>query len=342
MKICIVGAGAIGGYLGTRLALAGEEVTYLARGENLAAIRDHGMRILHGDGREEIVQRNVSATDWGGAGEYDLVILTVKAHQLGEIADRIESLCHADTVILPMQNGLPFWYFSNHGGELEGRSLEAVDPGGKISAAIDARRIIGCVVFIAAMRVGPGVVRYMGSNRFPMGELDGRTTPRIEKISAAFVRAGFEAPIHADIRDEVWLKLWGNVSFNPISSLTHATLSVICTDPDGRSLAARMMAETQAIAEKLGIRFRLSIDQRLDGAARVGCHKTSMLQDVEAGRALELDALVGSVVELGALVGVATPTIHAIYQAAKLLDRSMLADRVSVRTVPLGDELTSI
>lgn len=336
MKICIVGAGAIGGYLGTRMALSGEDVTYLARGENLAAIRNNGMCILHGDGREEIVQQNVSATDWEGAGKYDLVVLTIKAHQLGAIAGRIESLCHEDTVVLPMQNGLPFWYFSKHGGELDGRSLEAIDPGGRISAAIDARRIIGCVVFIAAMRIAPGVVRYMGSNRFPMGELDGKTTPRIEKISAAFVRAGFEAPIHADIRDEVWLKLWGNVSFNPISSLTHATLSVICTDPDGRDLAARMMGETQAVAAKLGIKFRLSINQRLDGAARVGRHKTSMLQDVEAGRALELDAVVGSVVELGGIVGVPTPTIHAIYQAAKLLDRSMLADRVGVRAVPLG------
>ena len=335
MRFCIVGAGAIGGFLGARLSMAGEEVTFLARGENLAALQSEGLKIVHGDGREEIA-RDVKATGWDGAGKYDVVILTIKAHQLAAVADRVESLCHEGTVVMPLQNGLPFWYFNNHGGELSGRAIESVDPGGKIRDAIDTRRIIGAVVFVAAIRAGPGVVRYMGNNRFPMGELDGTRSERIERIAKAFERAGFEAPIHDDIRAEVWLKLWGNVSFNPISALTHAPLSTICTDPDGRDIAARMMTEAQAVAQKLGITFRTTIDKRIEGARMVGRHKTSMLQDVEAGRVLELDALVGSVVEMGRIVGVPTPTIHTIHQAARLLDRSMQADRVAVRTVPLA------
>ena len=327
MRFCIVGAGAIGGYLGARLALAGEEVAFIARGANQAAIRSAGLTIDHGDGRVEVA-RNVEAVDWDGAGKHDVVILALKANQLTEVATRIEPLCHANTVVIPMQNGLPFWYFSGHGGTLEGRAIESVDPGGTIRDAIDARRIIGCVVFVAAMRVAPGVVRPSGNNRFPMGELDGSQSARIGAIAQAFERAGFEAPITADIRAEVWLKLWGNASFNPISALTHAPLSTICADPDGRDLVVRMMRETQAVAEKLGVRFAYSIDKRIEGAARVGRHKTSMLQDVEAGRALEIEALVGSVVEMGELVGVPTPTIRAILQAARLLDRSMRADRI--------------
>jgi 2-dehydropantoate 2-reductase len=334
MRICIVGAGAIGGYLGARLALAGEDVTFIARGENLAAIRANGVRILHPDGEQAA---RVDATDdFETAGRFDAVMITLKTHQVAQVAARIESLCDADTVVVPMQNGLPFWYFNGHGGALAGRALESVDPGGAIRDAIPTRRIIGCVVFIAAQRVAPGVVRYMGNNRFTIGELDGSHSPRIAAISQAFARAGFEAPILEDIRSEVWLKIWGNVSFNPISALTHATLSDICGDADGRDLVTRMMAETQAVAQKLGVTFRLSIDKRIDAAARVGRHKTSMLQDVEAGQSLAIDALVGSVVEVGALVGVPTPAIHAIYQATKVLDRAMRAEGVAFKPVPLA------
>ena len=324
MKFCIVGAGAIGGYLAARLALAGEEVTVLARGANLDAIRSQGLRMTF-EGREQVAPVRAAATA-AEAGTFDVVLLTLKAHQLAAFAPQVEALCGPDTVVIPMQNGVPFWYFTGYGGELDGRAIESVDPGGRIRDAIPARRIVGCVVFIAAQRDGPGHVRHTGNNLVPMGEIDGTRTERIERIAAAFTRAGFESPILDDIRSEVWVKLWGNASFNPISALTRAPLSTICTDEDGRNLAARMMGETQAVGEKLGAKFRVSIEKRIGAAARVGPHKTSMLQDVEAGRALEIDALVGSVVELGALVGVETPTIRAIYEAARLLDRTLAAN----------------
>jgi 2-dehydropantoate 2-reductase len=326
MRICVVGAGAIGGLAGASLALAGHEVTFIARGANRDAINQRGLRVTYADGRVATARANAT-DDFARAGTFELVILALKAHQLGEVAAQVESLCRADTVVLPMQNGIPFWYFHRHGGALEGRAVESVDPGGRIRAAIDPRRIVGCVIFVAAERVAPGEVRHTGYDRLPMGELDGSRSPRIERIARAFEEAGFKAPILDDIRSEVWVKLWGNASFNPISALTRATLVDICTDPDGRELAARIMEETQAVAAKLGIAFRVTIDKRIEGAARVGPHKTSMLQDVEAGRRLELDALVGSVVELGGIVGVPTPTLRAIYQAARLLDRTIRRDR---------------
>ena len=319
MRTCIVGAGAIGGYLAARLALSGADTTVIARGDNLAAIRAHGLRMIH-EGREQAVPVR-AVESFEEAGRFDLVLLTLKAHQLAEVAPRIESLCGPDTVVMPMQNGIPFWYFEGFAGELAGRTIESVDPGGRIRAAIPPRRIVGCVVFLAAERDGPGRVRHTGNNLMPMGELDGSRTGRIERIAAAFAHAGFEAPILDDIRSEVWVKIWGNASFNPISALTRAGLSTICGDEDGRELAARMMAETQAVGEKVGAKFRVTIDKRIAAAARVGAHKTSMLQDLEAGRALEIDALVGSVLELGKIVGVETPTIRAIYQAVRLLDR---------------------
>ena len=320
MKFCIVGAGAIGGYLGARLALAGEEVAFIARGANRDAIEARGIRVVYPD-REEVAPAR-AFDSFERAGKHDVVLLTLKAHQLGEVAPRIEALCHDDTVVMPMQNGIPFWYFSRLKGPLEDRALESVDPGGRISGAIPARRIVGSVVFVAAERVGPGVVRYTGNNIVPVGELDGTRTPRVEAISQAFTRAGFDSQVLDDIRSEVWLKLWGNVSFNPISALTRAVLCDICTDPDGRDLVARMMGEAQAVGEKLGAKFRIPVDKRIAAAERVGRHKTSMLQDVEARRPLEIDALVGSVVEMGELVGVETPTIRAMYQAVRLLDRT--------------------
>jgi 2-dehydropantoate 2-reductase len=234
-----------------------------------------------------------------------------------------------------MQNGIPFWYFHDHGGALAGRTVETVDPGGVVKDAIAARRIVGCVVYPASELVAPGTVVHIEGERFPIGELDGSKSQRAQEISNAFVAAGFKCPVLDDIRSEMWLKLWGNLTFNPISALTHATLVDICEDANGRALAAQMMREAQAVAEKLGITFRVSLDKRIEGAAKVGKHKTSMLQDVEAGRALEIDALVGSVVELGELAGVPTPTIRAVYQAAKLLDRTMAAEMVGVRATPL-------
>jgi len=325
MKVCIVGAGAIGVLVGTKLALGGAEVTFLARGAALEAINAQGTTVQYRDGREETA-RNVRATDdYASVGACDAVLLALKTHQVAAVAPKLGALFHERTIVLPMQNGIPFWYFHQHGGSLAGRVVEAADPGGVCLRSIAPERIIGCVVFAASERLAPTKVIYGGPGRFPMGELDGSTTERITALAAAFIAGGFEAPILEDIRSEVWLKIWGNVTFNPISALTRATLEDICADAHGRELAAQMMREAQAVGEKLGITFRLSVEKRLEGASRVGPHKTSMLQDVEAGRSLEIEALVGSVVELGAIAGVPTPTITAVYRSSKLLERMLAA-----------------
>ena len=234
-----------------------------------------------------------------------------------------------------MQNGIPFWYFHKHGGALEGSAVEAVDPRGVCKDGIPAERIIGCVVYPATELVAPGVVRHVEGDRFPLGELDGSISNRVKDLSDVFAKSGLKAPVLENIRDEIWLKLWGNLTFNPISALTHATLQDICQFPLGRELAANMMKEAQAVAEKLGASFRVSLEKRIEGAEKVGRHKTSMLQDVEAGRAIEIDALVGSVVELGRMTGVATPTITAIYQASKLLAHTIETEKVAVRGIEL-------
>ncbi len=322
MKVAVVGAGAIGGYLGVRLADAGEEVTLIARGANLAAIRANGMKLILEDGRE-LLARARAFDKTSEAGPHDVVLLTLKAHQVAAIAPELRHLCHDKTTIVTMQNGIPWWYFYRHGGEYEGKPVICADPDGSVARHIDAARVIGCVVYPAANLVSPGVVEVVEGNRFTLGELDGSTTPRIEAISASFTKAGFKAPIAQDIRSEIWLKLWGNLSFNPISALTHATLVDICQFPPSRDLAARMMAEAEAIAKKLGITFRVSIERRIAGAEKVGAHKTSMLQDVEHGRPIELEALVGSVVELGTLTQTPTPSISAVYACASLLAKTL-------------------
>jgi 2-dehydropantoate 2-reductase len=322
-RFCIVGAGAIGGYVGARLAQAGLDVAFLARGRTLEALRSHGMEVREPDGSVARVT-NIGAI---AAGEklapFDVVMLAVKSHQLGAVAPQVEALCHADTVVIPMQNGLPFWYFNGHGGPWDGHAIESVDPGGAIQRAIAAHRILGCVVYIAAEQVGPARIVHINNARLVLGEPSGAIADRVQAVAAALERAGFAAPMIPDIRNEMWLKLWGNLSFNPVSALTRATLSGICEDADGRALVAAMMREAAEVAGRLGVTFRMSIDKRIEGAARVGGHKTSMLQDVESGRAIEVEALVGSVVELGRLTGVPTPTISAIYQAAKLLDATL-------------------
>jgi len=235
--------------------------------------------------------------------------------------------------VIPMQNGIPFWYFHDHGGELAGRTVETVDPGGVVKDAIPKERIIGCVVYPATELVAPGKVVHIEGDRFPIGELDGVPSERAAKIAEAFVRAGLKCPLLDNVRAEMWLKLWGNLTFNPISALTHATLQDICEDPYGKELAAQMMREAQAVAEHLGITFRVPLDKRIEGARKVGKHKTSMLQDVEAGRPIEIDALVGSVVELGDLTGIPVPTIRAIFQAAKLLGTTYTSQALSIRGV---------
>ncbi|KAB2875433.1 MAG: 2-dehydropantoate 2-reductase [Burkholderiaceae bacterium] len=325
MKIAIIGAGAIGGLLGARLALAGEDVTFVVRGANLQAIGEHGIKLIEADGREQVA-RNVRATnDYRAAGAHDLVVLAMKAHQLGAVAAQVPLLCGPDTVVVPMQNGIPFWYFHKLAGPFEGRTLDSVDPGGAIGRAIAPERVIGCVVYPASELVAPGVVRHIEGDRFPLGELDGSTSARAQRVSDAFVRSGLKAPLLADIRSEIWLKLWGNLVFNPVSALTRATLADICRFAPTRELSALMMAEAQQVATKLGVTFRVSIDKRIAGAERVGAHKTSMLQDVEAGREPEIEALIGSVAELARLTATPTPHIDTVYALTRLLARGVTA-----------------
>ena len=335
MKFAVVGAGAIGGYLGVKLALAGETVTFVARGNNLAAIRAGGMKLILEDGTEQLAKDVRAVERTAEAGPQDVILLAVKAHQVAAVASQLEALCHPDTAIVTMQNGIPWWYFHKHGGELEGRPVTSADPDGSIARHIDPRRIIGSVVYPAAELVQPGVVRVIEGNRFTLGEPDGTTTPRVQAIADSFIRAGLKAPIISDIRSEIWLKLWGNLSFNPISALTHATLVDICQFPATRSLAAAMMTEAQAIAEKLGVTFRVSLEKRIAGAERVGAHKTSMLQDVEHGKPIEIEALVGSVAELGRMTNTPTPHIDAVYACASLLAKTLETQHGRLRIEPL-------
>ena len=331
MKIAIIGAGAIGGYVGVKLALAGEEVTFIVRGANLEAIRKNGMKLIMHDGSEHVA-RNVKATnDYAAAGGQDLVILAMKAHQVEAIAEDLHKLLVPHTTIVTMQNGIPFWYFHQHGGELAGTQVKSVDPSGILTARIPADKVLGCVVYPACELIAPGVVKPIEGDRFPLGELDGSSSERVNRVSQCFIKAGFKAPVLDNIRSEIWLKLWGNLTFNPISSLSHSTLVDICQYPLTRELAAAMMTEAQAVANKLGITFRVSIDKRIGGAEKVGKHKTSMLQDIEAGRAPEIDALVGSVVELGRLTGTPTPHIDTVYALVKLLARTMEAEQGQVQ-----------
>ena len=323
MKIAVVGAGAIGGYLGAKLSVAGEDVTFIARNRNLAAIQDQGFRLILEDGSTLHAPAVRAVEQMADAGPQDAVLLTVKAHQVRELLPALRSLFGPKTMVVTMINGVPWWYFQKLSGPYQGRAVSSVDPEGALAANIEVERLIGSVVYPAAELVEPGLVRVIEGNRFTLGELDGSRSERIEALSAAFMRAGFKSPVSRDIRAELWVKLWGNLSFNPISALTHATLQDICRFPLTRTLAERMMTEAQAVAEALGVKFKITLAQRLAGAEAVGAHKTSMLQDVEHGRALELEALVGAVVELGQITGTPTPNIEAIYAACSLLGRSL-------------------
>jgi len=332
MKICVVGAGAIGGYLAVRLAGIGEQVSVVIRGANLAAVRAHGMKLVNADGSEQVAQ--LAATDtMAELGVQDVVILGMKAHQVAPVVPQLTALIGPQTLVITAQNGIPWWYFFKHGGPHEGARIEAVDPGGVISNGLPVDRTLGCIIYPAAELEAPGVIRVIEGNRFPLGEIDGADTERVRNLAAIFRNAGFKTPVLSDIRSEIWLKLWGNLSFNPISALTHATLEDICRFPATRALAADMMREAQAIGEKLGVPFKVSLEKRIAGAEAVGAHKTSMLQDVESGRVLELDALVKSVIELGRITATPTPTIEHVYALAALLAKT-LADskgRLSIR-----------
>ena len=325
MKFAIVGAGAIGGYLGAKLARAGEDVTFIARNHNLEAIRANGFRLQLEDGSIEHAPTARTEQDMAAAGPQDVVLLTVKAHQVRDLLPGLRALFGPETLVVTMINGVPWWYFQKLSGPYEGRQLESVDPGGLLAAHIEPERIIGSIVYPAAELTAPGVVKLIEGNRFSLGEPDNSKSERALRLSEALARAGFKAPVSTDLRGEIWLKLWGNLTFNPVSALTHATLAQICRFPLSRELAAGMMEEAQAVAEKLGVRFRIGIDRRIAGAEAVGEHKTSMLQDVERGRALELDALLGTVVELARMTGTPTPRIDAIYACTSLLARTLEA-----------------
>ena len=334
MKIAVVGAGAIGGYLGARLALAGEDVTFIARNRNLQAINENGFRLINEDGSELHATSVRAVQRMADAGPQDVVLLTVKAHQVRDVLPQLRELFGPQTMVVTMLNGVPWWYFHKLAGPFEGRAVASVDPDGAIAATIEPERIIGSVVYPASELLAPGVVKVIEGNRFSLGELDNSRSERIEALSQTLMRAGFKSPVSRDIRGEIWLKLWGNLSFNPISALTHATLEDICLFPPTRELAASMMREAQAVGEALGVQFKIPLDKRIAGAQAVGAHKTSMLQDVEQGRALELAALVGAVIELGQVTNTPTPTIQAIHAATQLLARTLAAQHGRLMVQP--------
>ena len=335
MSIAIVGTGAIGGYLAVRLARSGVPVTVVAR-SNRAAIEADGMTLIEEDGSEVHTRDLRAVGSMEEAGPHDIVLLTVKAHQVGPIAQDLKHLIGPETAIVTMQNGIPWWYFlGGYDGPHKGAQIATADPGGRIAATLDPARVIGSVVYPAAILTAPNVVKVVEGSRFTLGELDGRKSARVEAIAKKLVAAGFKVPVIEDIRAEIWLKLWGNASFNPISALTHATLEGICRFADARQLAHDIMSEMQAIAGKLGIAFRVPIEKRIAGAEKVGPHKTSMLQDVEAGRAIELEALVGSVIELGRLTQTPSPHLDTVYALMQLLAQSLeqASGRLEIQTV---------
>lgn len=315
MRICIYGAGAIGGYVGAQLALAGADVSLVARGPHLKAMRENGLRLRIGG--EEKVARVTATDDPAELGPQDSVFVALKAHSIPGVVDQMTSLLGNDTSIVTAVNGIPYWYFHKHGGALAGTKLHSVDPGGAQWEKLRPERAIGCVVFPATEVVEPGIIQHIYGDKFPLGEPNGEKTERVQALSALMESAGLRAPVVDSIRDEIWLKLWGNLCFNPISALTHATLEQITNDPATRAVSKAMMLEGQAIAESLGIKFRVDVERRINGAGAVGAHKTSMLQDLERGRAMEIDPLVTVVQELGKLTNLPTPTLDVVLALAQ-------------------------
>ena len=334
-KICVVGAGAIGGLLAAKFALAGEDVTVIDQGAHLAAIQKNGLKLEWHDGKVQTAKMK-AVNKPAEAGKQDIVVLAVKAHFLDQVVRDIDSLLGPDTIVLTVQNGLPWWYFQRLGGQYDNHKLDSLDPSGVLTKHIDPKRLIGCVVYPAAAAIAPGVIHHVEGDRFPIGELDGKETPRVRELHDVFIKAGLKSMVLPDIRSEIWLKAWGNLSFNPISALTHATLVDICQFAETRALAAAMMKEAQDIAQKLGVTFRVSIDKRIAGAEAVGAHKTSMLQDVEAGRSLETEALIGSILEMARLTNTAAPAIESVYALVKLLNKVMLLEGGGVKVEKVG------
>lgn len=321
MKVCIYGAGAIGGYLGVQLAQAGADVSLVARGAHLAAMKASGLKLLIGE-EERVVKARCTDTP-AELGVQDVVVICLKAHSITGALEAMTPLLGSHTRIVTAVNGIPYWYFYKHGNQYEGSTLESIDPGGRQWKELGAERAIGCVVYPATEIEAPGVIRHVYGDRFPLGEPSGEKTADVEKLSALFVKAGLQAPVLDRIRDEIWLKLWGNVSFNPISALTHATLDILCSDPGTRAIVRAMMVEAQQIAETFGVKFRVDVDRRIEGGRKVGAHKTSMLQDLERGRPMEIDPLVTVVQEMGRLTQIPTPAIDTVL--ALVIQRAKMA-----------------
>ena len=321
MKICIFGAGAIGGYMGAKLAQAGAEVSLVARGPHLAAIKDKGLTLAEADRDPVTVKINASENP-ADLGPQDYVIVTLKAHSVPAVVPKMQPLIGENTTIVSGVNGVPWWYFHKIGTDLEGTRLESVDPDNTQWDGFGPDRVLGCVVYPAAEVSKPGTIKHIEGNRFSLGEPDGSKSERAVALSQALSAAGLKAPVRPRLRDEIWVKLWGNLSFNPISALTHATLDVLCTDSGTRAVAKGMMLEAQEIAEKLGVKFPIDVERRIDGGAAVGAHRTSMLQDLDAGRPMEIDALIGSVQELGHLTKTPTPTIDTVLALTRLRART--------------------
>ncbi len=321
MRICILGCGAIGGLLAGYLATTDAELTVIDRGEQYRALREGGL-VLRRDGEADQRITDLNVVDHcEGLGRFDYLFLAVKAHEIGELAAGIRSLLEQDAVLVTLQNGIPWWYFQRHGGPLDGQVLAATDPGGRLAGMIDPGRLIGCVAYPAAEVVAPGVIHHIEGTRFPVGELDGRSTPRLAGLSQLLVGAGLKSPMLEDIRSEIWLKAWGNAVFNPVSALTHATMAEIARFPPTRDVVADLMREAEQVAGRLGISFRVPLERRLQGAEQVGGHRTSMLQDALQLRPMELDAILGSVLELADLTGVDAPGLRSLYALCSLRNR---------------------
>lgn len=327
MRFCVVGAGAIGGLMAARLSASGHDVHVVARGETLTAVRDGGLTVTFADGSPTI-KADVSVGESFDAGQnFDAVVLAVKAHQVAGLAGQVSALCGTDTVVVPVQNGIPWWFFHRFDGPHAGYNLRTLDPDGRIAAAIPAERVVAGIAYPAAERTAPNVIHHIEGDRLPVGELDGSKSDRATAIAQAFSSAGFKSRVLTDIRSHLWIKAWGNLAFNPISALTGATLGEICADSNTRRLAADMMHEATAIAEALDVRVLLTVEQRINGAEQVGDHKTSMLQDREEGRSMEVGPLIGAFVELGQLTGVRTPAIDAVYALINQLNERLDQER---------------
>ena len=320
MKICIFGAGAIGGYMGVKLAQVGTDVSLVARGPHLEAMKKNGLRLIEGE--SDVTVPVTASENPKDLGFQDYLIITLKAHSVPSIIEKVRPLVNEKTTIVSGVNGIPWWYFHKIGGEFEGAKLASVDPGNVQWESFGPSKVLGCVVYPAAEVLEPGVIKHIEGNRFSLGEPDGSKSDRALKLSKVLTEAGLKAPVRPKLRDEIWVKLWGNLSFNPISALTHATLDVLCTDIGTREVVRKMMLEAQSIAEKLGVKFPIDVERRIDGGAAVGAHRTSMLQDLDQGRPMEIDALVTSVQELGRITKTPTPTIDVVLSLIKLRARS--------------------